>query len=140
MISNYYDLDEYFTFGLVRNPWDWEVSKYFYMKQTSKHFQYNLANSFNSFTEYLEWRATDYKNQIDFFRDANGEIKVDYICKVEEIYKLEEKLKKEFDINVTFPRINMSKREEHKKYFSKKDIELVNEIHGIDIKEFNYTF
>src|SRR4051794_37346885 len=29
--------DNYFKFAFVRNPWDWQVSLYHYMKQESKH-------------------------------------------------------------------------------------------------------
>lgn len=87
-------------FGLVRNPWDWEVSKYFYMKQTPKHKQYKLANSFTDFDAYLDWRKTEYRTQLSFFSDKNAKLLTDNIFKVENIEIFEQFMLSKFGLQI----------------------------------------
>jgi hypothetical protein len=41
--------NEMYLFGLVRNPWDWQVSLFNYIRQTPTHYQYGIVNSFACF-------------------------------------------------------------------------------------------
>jgi predicted AAA+ superfamily ATPase len=50
----------YFSFAIVRNPWDWQVSLYNYMlENASHHHQRKLVKSFKSFDDYIGWRCNE---------------------------------------------------------------------------------
>ena len=71
--GNYMDTryKDYFTFGFVRNPWDWQVSLYHYMLMDHGHFQHNLVKSFKDYSEYVDWRVhEDCKPQYTFFSEV----------------------------------------------------------------------
>lgn len=45
----YYVWNNFFKFGFVRNPWDWQVSLYHYMLQDKNHHQHELIKKMESF-------------------------------------------------------------------------------------------
>lgn len=60
--------NNYFKFGFVRNPWDWQVSLYTYMLKKEDHHQHDLIKSMKNFGEYIDWRVhNDLHLQKDFF-------------------------------------------------------------------------
>ena len=44
--------EEYFKFGFVENPWDWQVSLYTFMLKDAKHHQHEFVKSLKDFDEY----------------------------------------------------------------------------------------
>ena len=48
-----------FSFAIVRNPSDWQVSLYHFMRKDPKHHQHELAKRFKNFENYLEWRCNE---------------------------------------------------------------------------------
>lgn len=139
-VKKYYNLNDYFVFGLVRNPWDWEVSKYFYMKQTKKHFQYALTNQFSDFSEYLKWRKTEYRCQLDFFSDDKDNIITDYICKVEELDKMKQVFLKKYGLEIDIPVSNKSKHNSYLKYYNDESKNIISDLYKRDIEHFGYSF
>src|SRR6056297_2470192 len=78
--------NRYFTFGFVRNPWDWQVSLYFFILRRKRHPLHSLVSQFNTFDEYIKWRVYNKKLlQKDFFSDYDGNIIVDFIGKFENL-------------------------------------------------------
>jgi len=145
-VSQFYNLNDYFIFGLVRNPWDWEVSKYFYMRQTPKHYQYELINSFQNFKEYIKWRGNELEdgsstvwNQLDFF-SVDGEIKADYLCKIENIDRIAGKLKEHFGFEISIPTSNKSDHKEYRQYYDNESINIIKKLYRRDIQYFNYSY
>ena len=69
--------DSLFSFAIVRNPWDWQVSLYTYMLKTKRHHQYNLAQTFGGFDGYIRWRCSEeVRLQKDFICSKNGDLLV----------------------------------------------------------------
>src|SRR6478609_5034924 len=88
--------DNYFRFGFVRNPWDWQVSLYTFMLKDMNHHQHKLIKSFKNFDEYIDWRINkDLHLQKDFFYDKEGNCLMSFIGKFETI---------EHDMNYIFNR------------------------------------
>lgn len=102
LVEKGYDFDEYFTFTLARNPWGRMFSIFKYRKK-----MYDLAIANNSFSRLRQTRQRHLKNansHADFksyfldkvkrsdlsdstrqFLTIDGEVKVDYVAKLENI-------------------------------------------------------
>ena len=52
----------YFSFAIIRNPWDWQVSQYKHMLKTPSHHQHNIIKNFKDFDEYIHWRCQEMYN------------------------------------------------------------------------------
>lgn len=72
--------DRFFKFAFVRNPWDWQVSLYHFMRQCEDHKQYEMTRTMSGFEEYLYWRIREDKTlQKEFVTDDEGNLIVDFI-------------------------------------------------------------
>lgn len=133
--------NEAFKFGFVRNPWSWQVSLYHYMCQNKKHFQYELANNFKNFNEYIHWRVEkEVRLQKSFFIDSDGKVIVDYIGKIENIKDEFFKICGKIGINGKLPHKNKSKHKSYRDYYSDKTSKMVADAFKDDIKMFDYEF
>lgn len=134
--------ENYFKFAFVRNPWDWQVSLFEYAKQTPRHQEYELTNSFKNFDEYIKWRINgNFNLQKDFISDKNGKLIVDFIGRIENLQEDFQKLCKTLKINnITLPHSNSSLRKDYRGYYSKESKSLVEKTFAEDIKLFGYTF
>ena len=64
--------EKYFKFAFVRNPYDFLVSLYFYLRQAKEHNQNETASKM-TFPEFLHWFInTKPPCQVDFLVDENG--------------------------------------------------------------------
>jgi hypothetical protein len=132
----------YFKFAFVRNPWDWQVSLYHYMLQSTVHPQHALINKMKTFDEYIEWRINeDLELQRDFLYDDSGNQLVDFIGRFE-------KLQEDFDMICTripisktaLPMANKSKHTHYKEYYNAHTKKLIGDAFKKDIETFNYDF
>lgn len=138
--------DEYTKICIVRNPWDWHVSWYHYLKQTppgSSGYgaEHNLCVS-KPFNEYIKWLCETKKttkgkpelNMIEWAIDDNGDFISDKIIKFETFN--EDLLK----YGLTIPHANKSKHKDFRSYYNEETIELVRDKHKLDIEHFKYEF
>jgi len=134
--------DTYFKFGFVRNPWDWQVSLYHYALQSPEHHQYNLTNSFNLFSRYIEWRVREDKVlQKSFFYSKTSRKLVDFIGKMENISTDFQKVCAKIGIESHLPHSNKSKRKRnYREYYNEHTKELIEKHFKEDIDQFDYTF
>lgn len=153
-----YDLNNCITFSTVRNPWDWYVSHYFYLKQ--KHIgdtdfkdEYNIINDekndFNDFIKYVyENRdilvynnggdnTLKYQEMLDWSYD--GQKHVDHFIKIEEL-SMKSLNSIGLDIHYTHTKLNTSDHNHYTKYYDKVTKNIVKKMHKNDIKFFNYKF
>ena len=78
--------DRFFKFGFVRNPWDWQVSLYHFIRQRASHPQHDLVLAMGGFPEFLKWRVESFSPenlQNTFLADAEGRLLVDFIGRFE---------------------------------------------------------
>jgi len=131
----------YFKFGIVRNPWDWEVSLYTYMLKNKNHPLHGMVKGFKNFDEYLEWRySKPVTYQKDFLFSEKNEQLVDFIGRFEKLSDDFNKICSHIGISATLPRRNISNIKPYQEYYNKKTIELVRKKLEPDIRLFKYDF
>jgi hypothetical protein len=132
----------FFSFGIVRNPWDWQVSLYKFMLSNKAHFQHELIKSFLSFDEYIKWRCTeDTHYQKDFLFSKENKQIVNFIGRFERLEEDFQKICSHIGIPpISLPKINVSKGRAYQKYYNKDTIDMVRKTFEPDIDLFKYDF
>ena len=129
--------EEYFKFGFVRNPWDRELSNYFFNNKTL------LPPEDVSFKEFLNAHLLK-GGQID----ASNVPQCEYLTDVNYVARFEnyaEEVKYLFNrIGLAFPNnLEYTNKTEHKpywEYYDDADIMKVHEWYEKDIEMYNYEF
>jgi hypothetical protein len=133
--------DQYYTFGFVRNPWDWQVSLYSYMLSNPKHKQHDLITSMRSFDEYVEWRVSDDLHlQKEFFYDENGrgDCIVDFVGRFEQIREDFQSVMRHLGLDVKLPHTNRSPHKPYTEYYTQRTADLIFDAFRPDCQTFGY--
>lgn len=131
----------FFSFGIVRNPWSWQVSQYEYMRKNADHFQHDLVRRFRTFEEYIEWRCVhDRRLQKDFLYSERGEQLVDYIGRYENLNRDFDAICARIGIAASLPRLNVSGAKPYCEYYNEATVSRVREAFAPDIELFGYDF
>jgi hypothetical protein len=132
---------KYFSFAIVRNPWDWQVSLYHYMRKERTHHQHSLARQFANFEEYIEWRCSeDVRYQLDFVDSPAGDQLVDYVGKLETIDQDFAYICNRLGIEAELPRLNVSNTTPWRSFYNTRTRNLVSDAFLPDIERFGYRF
>jgi len=133
---------DFYRFTIVRNPWSKALSMY-NMLTHSKHYSI-------SFKEYIKTiilpksklKTSLHRSQLSFIT-INGEIKVDYIMRYEELEKewvcLCQKIQKPFETMVNMLKFK-NPTESMESGYDQENIDLIAKIYKKDIEYFNYDF
>ena len=141
-VRNYLDLDRfdsYFKFAFVRNPFDWQVSLYHYIRQTKAHRDYVLVQEL-TFEEFVEREiARGAPTQSSFLCDGNDLI-VDYVGKTETLDADMAQICGRLGIDViSIPRLNASRRcSDFSSYYTDRTRKLVADHFAEDFSRFGY--
>lgn len=131
----------YFSFAIVRNPWDWQVSLYNYMLKNSAHHQHALVKDLGSFEEYIRWRcAEEVRYQRDFIYSDKGDLLVDFVGRFEQLNDDFQKICSRIGIVATLPKMNVSSSGSYRDYYNPDTVALVNTTFEPDITTFGYSF
>lgn len=132
------DYSDYFSFAFVRNPLDWQVSMYFYMKKASGHPQHNLIKKMN-FNEYIQWRClNEVTYQKDYLVNENQELIVNFIGKYENLLSDIKKIENHTGYSLNLPHINYSDHDHYENYYDQNTKSLVYENFKTDFETFDY--
>jgi len=138
-----------YKFTLVRNPWDKVVSHYEYRRKRNK------TEMASRDIEFAEWVRKTYGHekdpfyynnpkafqpQVEWLRDDEGKISVDFIGKFETINEDFNKIKNVIGIETELPHLNASKRASYQSYYDDETREIVAEWFREDIEVFGYHF
>lgn len=140
------DVEQYFVFTLVRNPWDRIVSYYHWLKvQHFEHPAVLLAQSldFSGFIHHeMTRQAFSTAPYASFVTDAQGRERCDLFLRLEAISEDVAKLQSALGLRLPdLTHCNRSDRSANwRQYFSEKDAALVAEICATDIARFAYQF
>jgi len=136
--------DSLFKFAFVRNPWDWQVSLYFYIRQAPKHKLHEKLNKMG-FTDFIQWHIEQKPlRQIDFLADEESRMIVDFVGKYENLDNDLNHIRKQLSLKVgPLHKTNVSKNRAHKdyrKYYDSSTANLIAAYFEADIKHFGYEF
>jgi hypothetical protein len=119
-----------YKFSMVRNPYDWQVSVYEFIRAGGEYRDQVLPLSFH---QYLEWYArmmqkgtfgglgsNYFYTQKQALTDENGKILVDFVGRFENLKKDFEVIKKRLGLTVPLPHANKTVRKPLKHYYLHK--------------------
>jgi hypothetical protein len=134
--------DSYYKFAFVRNPWDWHVSIYHYVRQLSDHPDHELFTSFDGFDRYLDWRIRERgpELQSSFVLDDSGAQLVDFIGRHETFGRDFATVCQRIGVECSLPHKNRSSHRDFRDYYTPQTRALVAEVYRKDIELFGYEF
>ncbi len=164
--DGFVEYDSYFSFAIVRNPWDRLYSLYNFMCKAPRHeshidqqqlidkgFKHFLldnrehgtlvapAKNMNDIQHpsfYVHQQDTP---QCHWIEDENGENIVSYVGKYEELDSVwEEIVVDTLEIDVQLPTINKHTEDDYREQYDDEMRTFVEETHKEDIIKFGYTF
>ena len=149
------DFEGVYTFTTVRNPWDWHVSFFHYIRQNRSASGYpdehDLFQAF-SFEDYVHWLSEADGNprlQMTFqladwaINPETGQLAVNRVLRQE---TLEDDLRAmltdlHLDIGVKTESVNTSDRaNDYRSYYNDTTAQLIADRHGDDLRLFGYSF
>lgn len=154
------DVTTWLTISLVRNPWDWHVSWYHYIRgdtggQRSGHaLEHELFRRF-SFHDYIDWledpdaprgpQGYITRQVSDWFVDESGRIAVDHVLRQERLGADLAELARTEGLCLKLPRRrrNASRAQDTRDwraFYSDADAERIARRHARDIALFGYRF
>jgi len=134
--------ETFFKFAFVRNPWDWQVSLYHFMRQQSDHHQHDLIAEMN-FEDYIVWRCNhDLHLQAEFVTDKEGNLIVDFVGRFESLQEDFDSICQQIGLpQLGLPHINRShRRQDYRSYYNDRTRRLVETYFQRDIEIFGYSF
>lgn len=138
--------DSCFRFGVVRNPWDWFVSVYFYILRDPADKRHKISNEL-SFKEFSRWFLLDHKDyypiksgQESFLFSPQGNKLVNYIGRFERLDKCFAHVRNKIGVAHKLPHRNKTAHRPYRSYYDKETKYLVGDFFSMDVKRFNYDF
>ena len=145
-----YNFNTYFSFSIVRNPWDKMVSMYFFRQQ--RGFDDSLQYEFGEWLEFLPSfpyfqnnKHHYYRNQLDWLVDTSKRVKVNYIIRFENLQEDYSRLLDKLYLDGReYPLLHENKgikrKKDYTQYYDQRSINKVAEYFNLDIKYFRYEF
>lgn len=140
------ELDGYFLFTLVRNPWDRLVSYYHWLQvQRFDHPAIAIARAqgFDAFLMHPRIQASIKASPASsYLRDATGNERTALFIRLEHLQKDIVPLEEHLDFGLgNIPVVNVSERhKDHRFYYDSGTAELVENLCKEDISRFGYVF
>ena len=150
--ASHNDLDKFFKFTIVRNPWDKMVSEYFYYREGgSKGFKKDkilsrkMPDSFLRFIKNDFWplkpeRPKHHCTQLSFLGANKKENVMDYVCKFETLRKDAAVVSGKIGFHLNLPHLRKSKHSHYSEYYDDEAREIVADAYREDIQYFGYKF
>jgi hypothetical protein len=144
---------DFFTFTIVRNPWDRLYSSYKFLQKgginihDKNAFETHLSiyKDFEDFVlkglnEKIISEITHFIPQHEFICDKNGKIIVDYVGKFENLNKVVDKINDILKSEFKLEHHNKTNKKDYKDIYTTEMIVKVNQIYQKDIDIFEYNF
>jgi hypothetical protein len=131
---------KFFKFSIVRNPFDWQVSIYEYIKQTPDHYLHKFCSNI-SFLEYLGSQVCEsMRPQTDFLYDEGGRCQVDKVVNLESINLELPTILSQLKLRPEpIPRLNTTRREKLSDYYCDDAALIVRRRFEKDFLNFGYS-
>lgn len=133
--------DSYFSFAIVRNPWDWQVSLYKYMLKHEHLPQHKIVKDLAGFDDYIKWRcAKEARFQKDFICSKNNIVLVDFVARFERLDADFKSICSHIGISASLPKLNVSNTIPYQEFYNEDTRSLVAKTFASDIELFEYSF
>lgn len=136
----------YYKFAFVRNPFDWVVSFYHYIKKDKKDPRYMLANKLN-FKQFMHWfrsaspkKYPARKGQKHYLVDRDGSVLVDFIGRLENFNADFRGVCSKLGINTKIYHVNITKHPHYTTYYDEDTKVCVQAMFAADLAFFEYVF
>lgn len=139
------EIETFFSFTLVRNPWDRMVSYYHWLRgQCFEHTAVHLAKAL-TFKEFLTHphtlaalKATPYAQ---YMTDMHGQEQARLYIRLEHFQTDAQPLFDHLGFELALPQVNKSERHsDYRRYYDAEDAALLGDICQADIARFGYSF
>jgi len=158
--------DEMYSFGFVRNPWDWLVSWYTFVRETrvspdtgrawTHHLLPEIAHL--DFPQFVRWverggltraggrRRSSFAKatrvlQLDWFCDHDGKVIVDFIGRFETLSDDFAKACGAIGLEgYSLPHVNRSHHQDYRSYYTDETRDAIGAHFELDIQTFGYRF
>lgn len=144
----YEDIERYYgiktmaglhSFAFIRNPWDWLVSYYNFIRQTKDHYEFMIVG-YMDFEQFLRFWKTKKMQQWDWVK-AGDKLGVKKLYKIEEIECSIDALSSDIGVPLSQPqRLNVSERKPYQDYYTERTVRYVRDLCPIDIELGGYEF
>lgn len=140
------EIEQYFVFTIVRNPWDRMVSYYHWLKEQSfDHPAVGIANesNFKAFlSDVMIQQSLRNDASLNYVCDANGKDCCNKYLRLENLSQDVVNLGKNLHLNLAdLPYQNKSDRgENYAEYYDKQSKDIVGVAYAEDIEKFGYRF
>lgn len=138
-----------YKFTFVRNPWDKVVSLYEYRRKKDKT---KLTSRNIPFTDWVRLtlgpdndpyyynNVKSFQPQVEWLKDDEGVIAIDFIGKFESIRTDFEQIRQSIGTSEELPHLNATKRSNYRDYYDNETRQIVASWYHEDIETFAYTF
>ncbi|MHC0054542.1 sulfotransferase family 2 domain-containing protein [Actibacterium sp. D379-3] len=139
------EIDSFFTFTLVRNPWDRAVSYYHWLRaQSFDHPAVGLAHdlAFSPFLNHVQTRTSLGAQSFgSYMQDATGQQRCNAFVRLEHLADDLAPVEAHLGFALDMPQVNQSARgADYRRYYSDADAELLARMCAEDIRRFGYSF
>ena len=146
------EIEAYFKFTVIRNPWDRCVSEYFSSRRiwklfpTFRLFLHNhlvpLINKFFPKGEYtfLTFPATHFSPQYRYVFDEHGKQVVDYVARFENLKEEWEKICDTIGCKLDLPHAKKTNHNHYSFYYDEETKDLIRNLYVEDVEVFEYEF
>lgn len=134
--------DGYHKFAVVRNPYDYAVSYYAYVR-SNDHSRANrhAQGSFLDFLTYLRRKdAISGITQSSWITDSKGKVIIDQILRFETIEADFETLSQRLGLDAALPHINKSDRSDYREMYGTAERDIADRLFARDLKLLGYDF
>jgi hypothetical protein len=133
----------YFKFSIERNPWDRELSNYFWMYRDEK-LPFRLAGRRPPFEEYMLMPENRMLSNFDIY-SIDQQIAVDFICRYETLEASLHTALERIGIDVPFelPRLKSDTRTDSRdwrQFYTPRTRDIIAAAHAREIASFGYVF
>ena len=139
------EIETFFSFTLVRNPWDRFVSYYHWLRdQGFEHTAVRLSKAL-TFKEFLSHPHTQASLEgapyIRYMTDVRGVEQGKLYIRLEHFVSDAQPLFEHLGFELDLPQVNQSDRDrDYRNYYDEEDAALLGDICRIDIDRFGYRF
>ena len=147
------NINAYFKFTVVRNPWDRLVSAFHFLKAGGANDkdrlwaekELSLYESFDDFARHWLceeniWKYHHFRPQNHYLTVGNRKLTLDFIARFENLEADFGVMAKKLGKNCALPQVNSTDRSSYQQYYNPKTADIVANVYAEDIKLLEYSF